>query len=130
MEHPETRVRDSQVVLLLDDDLMVTEALAAGLERAGRSLITCNDVESAELIVDRLRPSHIVADIRLTGHFGYEGLDFVRYAKRCAPESRIILISGDGDEALQLEASTRGAVAFLQKPDRPGRRPQRSVPGR
>jgi EAL domain-containing protein (putative c-di-GMP-specific phosphodiesterase class I)/ActR/RegA family two-component response regulator len=116
METLALQVRDSQVVLLLDDDLMVTEALAAGLEREGRSLITCNDLESAELMVDRLRPSHIVADIRLTGQFGFEGLDFVRYVKRHAPDSRIILISGLGDEALQLEASTRGAVAFLQKP--------------
>src|SRR5207253_10086120 len=82
----------------------------------GRTVITCNDVESAELIVDSFRPSHIVADIRLTGQFGFEGLDFIRYVKRHAPESRVILISGDGTEALQLEASRRGAVAFLQKP--------------
>jgi EAL domain-containing protein (putative c-di-GMP-specific phosphodiesterase class I) len=95
---------------------MITEALAAGLERDGRTVITCNDVESAELMVDHLRPSHIVADIRLTGQFGFEGLDFIRYVKRHAPESRVILISGDGAEALQLEASKRGAVAYLQKP--------------
>src|SRR2546430_8711885 len=116
METVASSVRDSQLVLLLDDDSMVTESLAAGLERDGRSLITCNDLESAELMVDRLRPSHVVADIRLTGQFGFEGLDFIRFVKCHAPESRIILMSGLGDEALQLEASTRGAVAFLQKP--------------
>ena len=108
--------RESQLILLLDDDVGITEGLAAGLEREGRTLITCNDVESAELIVERMHPSHIVADIRLTGPFGYEGLDFIRYAKRHAPESRIILISGEAAEALQLEASERGAVAFLKKP--------------
>jgi len=115
-EIPRDVVRESQLVLLLDDDFMITEALAAGLERDGRTLITCNDVESAELMVEGLRPSHIVADIRISGQFGFEGLDFVRYVKRHAPESRVILISGDGAEALQLEASNRGAVAFLQKP--------------
>ena len=108
--------RESQLILLLDDDVMITEGLAAGLEREERTLITCNDVESAELIVERMHPSHIVADIRLSGPFGYEGLDFIRYAKRHAPESRIILISGEAAEALQLEASERGAVAFLKKP--------------
>jgi EAL domain-containing protein (putative c-di-GMP-specific phosphodiesterase class I)/ActR/RegA family two-component response regulator len=107
---------ESQLILILDDDAMITQALAAGLEREGRTLITCNDVESAELIVERMHPSHIVADIRLTGPFGYEGLDFIRFAKQHAPESRIILISGDAPEALQLEASQRGAVAFLEKP--------------
>ncbi len=113
---PTSPVRESQLVLLLDDDLAVTEGLALGLERERRTVITCNDVESAELIVERMQPSHIVADIRLSGPFAFEGLDFIRYAKRHAPESRIILISGEGGEALQLEASQRGAVAFLQKP--------------
>lgn len=115
-EKPVQTARESQLILLLDDDVMITEGLAAGLEREGRTLITCNDVESAELIVERMQPSHIVADIRLSGPFGYEGLDFIRYAKRYAPESRIILISGEAAEALQLEASERGAVAFLKKP--------------
>jgi len=109
-------VPESQLILILDDDPMITEGIAAGLEREGRTIILCNDVESAELIVERMHPSHIVADIRISGPFGYEGLDFIRFAKEHERESRIILISGDASEALQLEASARGASAFLQKP--------------
>ncbi len=108
--------QESQLILILDDDEMITDGLAAGLEREGRTLITCNDVESAELIVERMQPSHIVADIRISGPFGYEGLDFIRFAKKHTPESRVILITGDASAALQLEASERGAVGFLQKP--------------
>lgn len=107
---------ESQLILILDDDEAITEGLAAGLERADRTLITCNDVESAELIVERMHPSHIVADVRMSGQFGYEGLDFIRFAKLQDRQSRIILISGDAPEALQREASERGASAFLQKP--------------
>jgi len=107
---------DRQLVLVLDDDIMITDGLAAALEREGRTLITCNDVESAEMIVERFRPSHVVTDIRISGPFGYEGLDFIRYVRLHAPESRVILMSGDAPEALQLEGSERGAVAFLQKP--------------
>ena len=108
--------REPQSVLLLDDDLMITDGLAAGLEREGRTVITCNDVEAAELIVERFRPSHVVADIRLSGPFGCEGLDFIRFARTHSPQTRVILMSGDGSEALQLEASERGGVAFLRKP--------------
>jgi EAL domain-containing protein (putative c-di-GMP-specific phosphodiesterase class I) len=108
--------RESQLVLLIDDDAMITEALAMGLEREGRTVITCNDLESAQLIVERMNPSHVVSDVRLSGPFGYEGLDFIRYAKRHAPESRIILMTGDAPETLQFEAAERGAVAFLRKP--------------
>ncbi len=112
----ESPSQESQLILILDDEATITEGLAAGLEREGRTLITCNDVESAELIVEHMHPSHIVADICLSGPFGYEGLDFIRFAKKHAPESRVILISGNAPEALQREASERGAVAFLQKP--------------
>jgi len=110
------RSRESQLVLLIDDDMMITEALAVGLEREGRTVITCNDLESAQLIVERMNPSHVVSDVRLSGPFGYEGLDFIRYTKRHAPEARVILMTGDAPEPLQFEASERGAVAFLRKP--------------
>lgn len=103
-------------MLILDDDAMITEGLAAGLARGGRTLITCNDLESGELVVEWLRPSHVVSDVRLTGAFGYEGLDFIHFVKRHSPDTRIILMTGDAPDALQLEASERGAAGFLRKP--------------
>lgn len=116
MTHVSVEAVETQLVLILDDEVMITEGLAAGLERPGRSIITCNDLESAELVVERISPSHIVSDIRLTGQFDFEGLQFIRYVRQHSPESRIIIMTGDAPEALQMEASERGAVAFLQKP--------------
>ena len=107
---------ESQLVILLDDDAMMTDGLAAALERDGRTIITCNDVEAAELIVERTKPSHIVADIHISGPFGFEGLDFIRYVKRFSPDTKMILMSGDTIDSVQLEAAERGAVAFLGKP--------------
>jgi EAL domain-containing protein (putative c-di-GMP-specific phosphodiesterase class I)/ActR/RegA family two-component response regulator len=112
LETPQTH----QIVLVLDDDLMVTEGLSAGLARRGRTIVTCNDLESGELVVEWLKPSHVVSDIRLSGAFGYEGLDFIHFIKRHSPDTRIILMTGDAPDALQFEASERGAVGFLQKP--------------
>ena len=105
-----------QVVLILDDDELVTNGLSMGLEQAGRTVISCNDLESAQLVVETVKPSHIVADVRLTGSFAYEGLDFISYAKRHSPGSKVILMTGDAPAELQMEASQRGAVGFLQKP--------------
>ena len=105
-----------QVVLILDDDATVTEALALALERGDRTLITCNDLESAQLAVERLKPSVIVSDVRLSGDFSYEGLEFITFAKRHAPDARVILMTGDAPDKLQFEAAHRGAVSFLQKP--------------
>jgi len=107
---------ESQLVVILDDDVVITEALAEGLEREGRTVVTCNDLESAQLIVERLKPSHVVSDVRLSGQFGFEGLDFIRFVRHHSPESRVVLMTGDAPDALQLEASERGAVGFLRKP--------------
>ena len=105
-----------QIVLILDDDVMITEGLAAGLARSGRTVVTCNDLESGEIVVEWLKPSHVLTDVRLTGTFGYEGLDFIRFVKRHSPDTRVILMTGDAPDALQFEASQRGAVGFLRKP--------------
>lgn len=107
---------DSQLIVILDDDRMTTEGLAVGLERQGRTIVTCNDLESAQLAVERLKPSHVVSDIRLSGPFAFEGLDFVRFVRQHSPATRVILMTGDAPDALQLEASERGAVGFLRKP--------------
>ena len=116
MKADTTELNTHQIVLVLDDDQMITDGLAAGLARTGRTLITANDVESGEMVVEWLKPSHVVSDVRLTGTFGYEGLDFIRFVKRLSPDTRVILMTGDAPDALQLEASERGAVGFLQKP--------------
>ena len=117
---PNSQTTSHQIVLLLDDDEMVTEGLAELLARPGRTIITCNDLESGELAVEWLKPSHVVSDVRLTGDFAYEGLDFIRFIKRSSPDTRIILMTGNAPDALQMEAAERGAVGFLQKPFDPG----------
>ncbi|MGZ7030725.1 MAG: EAL domain-containing protein, partial [Thermoanaerobaculia bacterium] len=105
-----------QIVLILDDDVMITEGLAEGLAGSSRTIITSNDLEGGELVVEWLKPSHVVTDVRLTGAFDYEGLNFIRFVKSHSPDTRVILMTGDAPDALQLEASERGAVGFLLKP--------------
>ncbi|MEO8217536.1 MAG: EAL domain-containing protein [Acidobacteriota bacterium] len=105
-----------QIILVVDDEIGITEGVAAGLARTGRTIITANDLDGAEMAVEWLNPSHIVSDIRLSGPFAFEGLDFVRFIERCSPESRVILMTGQATDALRIEASHRGVVALLQKP--------------
>jgi DNA-binding response OmpR family regulator len=105
-----------QIVLILDDDLVITEALALGLEREGRTVITCNDLGSAEVMVKRITPTHVVTDLQLSTPVKFEGLEFIRFARRHSPASRIILMTGDSLDAPELESSELGPVAFLQKP--------------
>jgi EAL domain-containing protein (putative c-di-GMP-specific phosphodiesterase class I) len=106
----------NQVVLLLDDDPTLREGLAMALERPGRTIITCSDLESAQIVIENLAVSHVVSDIRLTGSFAFEGLDFITQTLRASKQTRVIVMSGAGSSEMTKEALHRGATAFLHKP--------------
>jgi len=105
-----------EIVLILDDDASITEALAATLERPGRTVVTCGDRESAELALARLPVSLMLSDIRLTGPFAFEGLDLVRDLAGRIPNGRIVLMTGESNDAIRDEARRRGAMGVLEKP--------------
>jgi EAL domain-containing protein (putative c-di-GMP-specific phosphodiesterase class I)/ActR/RegA family two-component response regulator len=106
---------NSRPLLIVDDDLTVCMAIAEGL-RSPRDVIICRDIESAELVLEKARPSHIVSDVKLTGPFRFEGLDFVDHVRAHAPDTPVILITGHVADGLQTEALKRGVLAVLNKP--------------
>jgi EAL domain-containing protein (putative c-di-GMP-specific phosphodiesterase class I) len=105
-----------QTILIVDDDRGITEALAALLEKPGREIVVCASIESAQIVVERMRVSCVVTDVRLTSPFRFEGLDFIRDVKRHSPESVIVLMTGSLTGELTREAIARGATAVLAKP--------------
>src|SRR5439155_2645 len=107
---------NQELLLLVDDDFTIRTAMAAALERPGRRIVTCADLESAEILLETLPIDTTIADVRLSGPFGCEGLDLIRYAVARRPGMRIVLMSGDATEEMSREAVARGASALLQKP--------------
>ncbi|HVR39396.1 MAG TPA: response regulator, partial [Thermoanaerobaculia bacterium] len=104
------------VILLVDDDRDLLAGLSLALARSDRSVISCQDIESAKLLIEALPITHIVSDVRLTGPFEYEGLGLVQYLRERSPETVAILMTGAFTPELATEAQNRGSVAVLQKP--------------
>jgi len=105
-----------QTLLLVDDDRVIGAALSAALERPGRRLIVCSDIESAEIVVEHEPITDIVTDVRMTNQFRFEGLDFIDHARQHAPDASIVLMTGYSGGELTTEAQSRGAVTVLAKP--------------
>jgi EAL domain-containing protein (putative c-di-GMP-specific phosphodiesterase class I) len=105
-----------QCILLVDDDSGITDALSYTLERPGRTLVLCSDVESAEIALARFPVTHLVSDVQFSGTFGFEGLHFLGRVRAQAPECRIVLMTGYASEPLRVEALRDGASAMLAKP--------------
>lgn len=111
-----SRADAPETLLIVDDNAIIGYALSAALECEGRRIIVCRDVESAQLIVENERVTDIVADVRLSGAFRFEGLDFLGHVRQFAPWARVVLITGHIPDGLEVEAERLGAVTVLTKP--------------
>jgi EAL domain-containing protein (putative c-di-GMP-specific phosphodiesterase class I) len=105
-----------QTILIVDDDPAIGLGLAVALERNGRRIIVCRDLESAQIILASEPVTDIVTDVKLSGPFRFEGLDFITEIMRVAPSARVILMTGHSSGELVAEAERRGADAVLSKP--------------
>src|ERR1700754_3017975 len=109
-------MRDRQNILVIDDDPAITSALAMLLDREGRTIILCADVESAELALARHSVTHVLSDVQFSGPFGFEGLHFLTRIRSRRPSCRIVLMTGLVTDTLQDVAMGFGAAAVLSKP--------------
>ena len=106
----------SEMVLVVDDEPATRAGVAVAVGTTGRTVVTCGDIESAQMVVERMAVRSVVTDMRLTGPFSDDGLRFIEFVARHAPESRVILMTGSSSPELAREARQRGAFAVLEKP--------------
>lgn len=106
------------VVCLIDDDIMVRDALALGLSDAGFEVLTAPGAAAGFEIATRHAIDAIVTDMNMPGT---DGAQLIAEARKQWPELPIIAISGasviDG-RAITDVAREIGADAALAKPFR------------
>jgi len=101
------------IVLVVDDDVSVREALGSLIRSAGLKVET---FASAQDFLSRPRadaPSCLVLDVRLPG---LSGLDLQKKMAKANLEIPIIFITGHGDVPTSVQAMKAGALEFLIKP--------------
>jgi len=105
-----------QTILIVDDDPAIALGLAVALERNGRRIIVCRELEAAQIILATETVTDVVTDVKLSGPFRFEGLEFITEIMNVAPSARVILMTGHISDELAAEAERRGADAVLSKP--------------
>lgn len=103
-------------ILIVEDDPIVAEGIGMSLAEPGRRIIICHDIDTGSMQVEQDQIDVVIADIRYGGNFCYRGLEFVSHVLEQSPGTQVILMSGDGSDALAAEAIRRGASGFLRKP--------------
>jgi DNA-binding NarL/FixJ family response regulator len=102
-------------LMLVDDHLMITEALAARLSAAMDLWVAgrCSTVDpNLADIVRGLRPDVIVIE---PAPFGDEIADMLGTLMAARPEARVIVLTSDHDVAHAVEAARAGVAAWVAK---------------
>jgi FixJ family two-component response regulator len=106
---------DRPLVVVLDDDPAVREALSNLIESAGMEVV-CFESVTALLDANVLdRPGCLILDVRMPGA---SGLDLQRQLAAMGNTKPIIFLSGHGDIPMTVQAMKAGAIDFLTKPFR------------
>lgn len=105
---------ESLNVLVLDDESKITEQLNKQLSRKGCLVFEANNSKN----VFRILESHPI-DIALLDFMipnDLNGIDILKQIKKNHPATEVIMVSGQEDIDIVIEAQRQGAIDFVRKP--------------
>lgn len=103
-------------ILIVDDEPSILMSLSHLLSSNDTVVVTCSRIEEAEEALDRYRFDLVIADIRLSGVYGIEGLELLSYIKEISPMTKVIIMTAYGSEEMRDAAYRRGAYFYYEKP--------------
>ena len=102
-------------ILMVDDQDSILHAVDRFFTRAGFEVDCAHELEEAEALVTHIAYDLVIADLSLSEKGSTEGLEIVRYVRRCCPRTRVIILTAYGSPAMESEALRRGCDRFLLK---------------
>jgi DNA-binding response OmpR family regulator len=102
-------------LLVVDDEEPIRLALREYFTARGYAVDSAQEIEEAEALLNVNTYDIVIADLRLTGIHGAEGLELVSYVRERSA-ANVILLTAYGTSEIERVAYERGATAFLHKP--------------
>ena len=103
-------------ILIVDDEELIVLAMRKYFEGLGYSVDAAHELEEAQALLANYPYDLVIADLRLTGLGGVEGLQIVSEVHKHCANTRVMLLSAFGTPEIERESYNRGADAFLHKP--------------
>jgi two-component system response regulator FixJ len=106
-------VKRASEIYVIDDDEGMRRALSLLLRSAGFTPYAYASASQFLEECERLPPACVITDVRLPG---VSGVELTRRLKEMGLPHPVIVITGQADVALAVEAMKAGAADFLEKP--------------
>jgi DNA-binding NtrC family response regulator len=106
-----------EMILVVDDDPYIQEALGDRLESLGYGVTRASDGKQALEFIDHQDPQMVFLDIEMPG---MKGLDVLREIRRREKDFPVVMITAYGSIDLAVEAMKEGAYDFIPKPFKAG----------
>jgi DNA-binding response OmpR family regulator len=100
-------------VLIVDDEILVSEALADAVRAQGHEVIIANDGEEALALLSHVEPDAILLDVALKD---LSGIDVLRRIRQTNQHLPVVLVTGNASEGQLEEAARLNVTDILEKP--------------
>jgi|SRR5581483_4938440 len=117
MLHVMEGLPDVKRILVVEDELHISQLITYNLREAGYEVATAFDGVEAFSKVERFTPHLITLDLLLPLHSGWEVLDFVRkHPRKQIASLPVIVLSALGSPQLKADLRLNGVEHCLGKP--------------
>ncbi|MGD9857467.1 MAG: sigma-54-dependent transcriptional regulator, partial [Planctomycetaceae bacterium] len=106
---------DKLRVLFVDDEAPIRTVMKAELPRMGHEVTICEDGATALKALEENIFDAAIVDLRMPGLSGW---DVIEHLKKVAPQTEIIISTGNGGMDDAIRALRLGAYDFLPKPSK------------
>jgi DNA-binding NtrC family response regulator len=102
-------------ILIVDDEQSILANLSHLLKIEGVHVLACDEIEQAEEALGKEPFDLVIADIRMSGIDGIDGLELLSYVKEHFA-TEVIIMTGFGSAEIEEDAYRRGAYHYFKKP--------------
>jgi DNA-binding response OmpR family regulator len=103
-------------LLLVDDEEKILVAMARFFGNEGYEVDCASDLDQALTLLAARHYELVLADLRLGGSYGAEGLEIATFVRERCVGTRTIILTGYGTKEIEAEAARIGVDGFLHKP--------------
>lgn len=101
------------MILIVDDEVNIRNALATMLEKQGHPVATAENGEAALARMAERPCGLVLLDLKMPG---LDGMDLLRRIKANSPDTEVIVMTAYGSVETAVEAMKAGAYDYLSKP--------------